>query len=213
VDKLAVAPFSLQGAEVALHPLSLAHVEALALAASESRENYRFNPVPNGLDEARTYVTAALAAERDGLRIPFAIVWQSRVVGSTSYSDFQPWRWPEGCQLQRTSSPDAVEIGYTWLAASAQRTACNTEAKLLLLRHAFESWKVHRVTLRTDVRNTRSRRAIERLGAAFEGVRRADKPGRDGTVRDSAFYSIVLAEWPTVHDRLAARLARGQCSV
>ena len=95
-----------------------------------------------------------------------------------------------------------MDIGATWLAASAQRTRCNTEAKLLMLTHAFDVWRVHRVALKTDERNAASRRAIERLGARFEGVRRADMPGQDGSVRHSAYYSIVLAEWPAVRRRL-----------
>ena len=99
-----------------------------------------------------------------------------------------------------------AEIGHTWLAASAQRTGINTEAKFLMLRHAFEVWEVHVVRLRSDQRNARSRSAIERLGARFEGVRRADRPGADGTVRDSAFYSISVAEWPAVRDHLGALL-------
>ena len=94
----------------------------------------------------------------------------------------------------------------TWLAASAQRTGANTEAKSLMLGHAFEAWEVHLVRLRTDRRNLRSRTAIERLGARFEGVRRADRPGVDGTVRDSAFYSITRAEWPAVRERLGRLL-------
>ena len=110
--------------------------------------------------------------------------------------------------MQRTDRPDAVEVGSTWLAASAQRTRCNTEAKYLLLAHAFEGWEVHRVSLRTDERNERSRRAIERLGAQFEGIRRVDMPGQDGTVRNSACYSIVRAEWPAVRDRLQGFLAQ-----
>jgi RimJ/RimL family protein N-acetyltransferase len=93
------------------------------------------------------------------------------------------------------------------LAASAQRTRCNTETKYLLLRHAFEVWDVHRVAFRTDVRNEMSRVAIERLGAKLEGIRRADKPGRDGTVRDSIFFSIVRGEWPAVRAALERRLA------
>ena len=101
-----------------------------------------------------------------------------------------------------------MDIGATWLAASAQRTRCNTEAKLLMLTHAFEVWRVHRVALKTDERNTASRRAIERLGARFEGVRRADMPGQDGSVRHSAYYSIVQAEWPAVRRTLESALAR-----
>jgi RimJ/RimL family protein N-acetyltransferase len=94
------------------------------------------------------------------------------------------------------------------MAASAQRTRCNTEAKYLLLAHAFDVWQVHRVSLRTDERNAASRRAIERLGARFEGARRADLPAPDGSVRNSAYYSIVRAEWSDVRRKLEDALAR-----
>jgi RimJ/RimL family protein N-acetyltransferase len=94
------------------------------------------------------------------------------------------------------------------LAASVQRTAVNTEAKLLMLRHAFDTWDAERITFKTDARNSRSRNAIERLGAHFEGIRRAEVPATDGGIRDSAYYSIVRAEWPAVRKGLEARLAR-----
>jgi N-acetyltransferase len=192
----------LQGREVLLRPLGLADASSLAQAAAESREQYRYTPVPSGLAEAQAYILEALSQRDAGQRYPFTILLLGRIVGTTSYFDFQPWAWPGGSSLQRQDQPDVCEIAYTWLAASAQRTRCNTEAKYLLLSHAFEAWQVHRVSLRTDVRNQRSRRAIERLGAQFEGIRRADKPGVDGTVRDSAFYSILAAEWPDVRNRL-----------
>ena len=192
----------LRGVEVTLRPLSVDDAEALAAALGESREHYGFSEIPEGPEETRRYVEKALRQQAAEQRIPFSIVWCGRVVGTTSYYDFQPWEWPVGCDLQRENRPDTLEIGYTWLAASAQRTRCNTEAKYLLLSHAFDSWEVHRVSLRTDVRNERSRRAIERLGAQFEGVRRADLPGQDCTVRDSAFYSIVSADWPQLQNRL-----------
>ena len=191
----------LRGIEVTLRPLSVDDVEALTAASAESREHYGFSEIPEGLEETRRFVEKALGQQAAEQRIPFTIVWCGRVVGTTSYYDFQPWEWPVGCDLQRLDRPDTLEIGYTWLAASAQRTRCNTEAKYLLLSHAFDFWEVHRVCLRTDVRNKRSRRAIERLGAQFEGVRRADMPGEDCTVRDSAFYSIVIAEWPQLQNR------------
>ena len=192
----------LKGVEVTLRPLSMDDVEALAAALAESRDHYGFSEIPEGLEETRLYVENALRQQVAEQRIPFTIVWCGRVVGTTSFYDFQPWEWPVGCDLQRRDRPDTLEIGYTWLAASAQRTRCNTEAKYLLLSHAFDFWEVHRVSLRTDVRNERSRRAIERLGGKFEGVRRADMPGQDCTVRDSAFYSIVSAEWPQLKSRL-----------
>ena len=205
---LAKTKLVLRGREVSLVPLSMEHAPALALAASESREHYRFNPVPNGETEARRYIERALGQCAEGQRLPFAVMWRDRIVGTTSYSDYQPWTWPPAhASLQRTNRPDAVEIGYTWLAASAQRTRCNTEAKFLLLQHAFDTWDVHRVTLRTDERNARSRNAIARLGARFEGIRRGDSPAVDGTVRSSAFYSIVRCEWPAVRDGLLTRLA------
>lgn len=202
-----VMTFALQGKEVFLRPLTLGDAEALTRAAGESRESYGFTLVPNGLEEAQTYIANALAQQEAGQRLPFAILWQGRVVGTTSYWEVQPWQWPAGSPLQRTDRPDAVEIGSTWLAASAQRTQCNTEAKYLLFTHAFEVWAVHRVSLRTDARNAKSRRAIERLGAQFEGVRRAEVPGQDGTVRNSAYYSILQAEWPQVRSRLQTMLS------
>lgn len=201
-------PGELRGVEVLLRPLSMDDAACLATAAAESREHYRFNPVPDGPEEAQRAIERALRQRDAGQRLPFTILWRDRVVGTTSYSDFHLWEWPVGCPLQRTNRPDVVEVGYTWLAASAQRTRCNTEAKYLLLAHAFEGWEVHRVSLRTDGRNERSRHAIERLGAQFEGIRRADMPGRDGTVRHSAYYSILRSEWPEVRERLQGFLAR-----
>src|SRR5439155_13335095 len=198
----------LRGRTVTLRLLSLADATALAMAASESRDQYVYTRVPDGVEDAKRYIETALADHEIGRRIPFAIIWHDRIVGSTSYLDIQQWRWPPGSPLQRTDYPDSVEIGSTWLAASAQRTRCNTEAKYLLLSHAFEVWRVHRVCLKTDERNARSRRAIERLGAAFEGVRRADMPAQDGSVRSSAYYSIVPAEWPAVRKRLEETLGR-----
>ena len=198
----------LRGIEVVLRPLSIDDAEALAATAAESHEPYRFNPVPNGLEEAQHAIKQTLRQRDAGQRCPCTIVWRHRVVGTTSYWDVHPWQWPVGCPMQRTDRPDAVEVGSTWLAASAQRTRCNTEAKYFLLAHAFEGWEVHRVSLRTDERSEQSRRAIERLGARFEGIRRADMPGQDGTVRHSAFYSIVRAAWPEVRDRLQGLLSR-----
>jgi RimJ/RimL family protein N-acetyltransferase len=195
--------FELSGREVELRPLRTDDANALAAAAAESREHYRYNWVPDGPEEARRYVDAALSQRAQADRYPFAVCWQGRVVGTTSYAEYSPWRWPVGSALQRVDRPDAVEIGYTWLAASAQRTQCNTEAKRLLLTHAFEQWQVHRVTIYTDERNLRSRRAIERLGAKLDGIWRGHRPSIDGSVRNSAFYSWVAAEWPAVRERLA----------
>ena len=199
-------PPVLQGPSVTLRLLSLDDAGVLAAAAAESRAQYGFTRVPDGLEDAQRYIAGALAERETRGRLPFATLWHGRVVGSTSYLGAERWRWPAGSPQQRDEAPDVVEIGATWLAASAQRTRCNTEAKLLMLAHAFETWQVHRVSLKTDARNAKSRQAIERLGARLEGVRRADMPGQDGSVRDSAYYSIVRAEWPDVRTRLEAAL-------
>jgi N-acetyltransferase len=198
----------LRGDTVTLRVLSVSDAVALAAAAAESRNEYGYTRVPEGVEDAQRYIETALAELEAGRRVPFAIVWHERVVGSTSYLDLDRWRWPAGSPLQRADHPDAVEIGSTWLAASAPRTRCNTESKYLMLANAFDVWNVHRVTLKTDERNAKSRRAIERLGAVFEGVRRAHMPAQDGSVRNSAYYSIVRAEWPDVRRQLEAALAR-----
>ena len=198
---------TLVGPEVTLRPLSGADVSALTAAAAESRDHYRLSAVPDGADAMGAYVERLLRQRDAGDRLPFVTLWRNRVVGSTSFIEPRVWAWPAGSARQRTDRPDTVEIGSTWLAASAQRTRCNSEAKLLMLGHAFERWEVHSVFFKTDERNDRSRRAIERLGARFDGIRRADMPAADGSVRNSAYYSIVSAEWPAVKARLEAGLA------
>ena len=127
------------------------------------------------------------------------------MVGATRFCEMAYWQWPPGASHQRHGVPDVVDIGYTWLAGPAQRTHVNTEAKLLMMTHAFEVWEVHRVALQTDVRNKRSWAAIERIGGQLDGIMRADRPGSDDTVRTSARFSIVAAEWPEVKERLTAR--------
>jgi RimJ/RimL family protein N-acetyltransferase len=198
---------TLVGREVTLRPLAREDVEALARATAESRESYRFSPVPDGIAGTTLYVEHALQQRDTGFRMPFTVVWNGRVVGSTSYAELTPWSWPEGSPLIRHDRPDAVEIGYTWYAASAQRTRVNTESKYLLMRHAFEVWQVHSITWRTDQRNERSRRAIERLGAKYEGIRRAHIAGADGTVRSSAYFSMLPDEWPAARAALQQKLA------
>ena len=198
---------ALEGRVVRLEPMERHHVDALTEAAAESRETYAWTFVPDGREAMAAYVETAVAGREEDLFTPFVTVRREdgRVVGSTRFLT-ERWDWsPSDPGRQRRDTPDVVEIGWTWLAASAQRTPVNTEAKLLMLAHAFETWEVHRVCLRTDRRNERSRNAIERLGASLDGVIRCDRPGSDGTVRDTAHYSIVAAEWPGVRDRLRAR--------
>jgi RimJ/RimL family protein N-acetyltransferase len=146
------------------------------------------------------YVHEAVAEQQAGSVLPFAIRWvgTGALVGSTRFLDLACW---DGAH------PSVAEIGNTWLAASAQRTGGNTEAKLLLLTHAFETWHALRVTLKTDARNARSRAAIERIGGRFEGVRRAHMPATDGGVRDTAYYSILATEWPDARAALERRLS------
>lgn len=199
----------LQGSHVRLEPLSLDHVSALITAGSGSRATFRLTTAPDGEEATRAYVEAALAARAAGTALPFATVSlaEGRVVGSTRFGNIERWPWPKGHEAARADgAPDATEIGWTWLAEEAQRTAINTEAKRLMLGHAFETWGVHRVTLKTDVRNARSRAAIERIGAHLDGILRAHMPAADGGLRDSAVYSILAAEWPAVRSHLDARL-------
>lgn len=205
----ALAPVVLQGAHVKLEPLTLAHVPALCRVAGGPRDTYAFTLVPVGEAAMRAYVETALAEQAARRAMPFATVdGTGTVVGSTRFGNIEFWPWPPGNPNQRGADvPDAVEIGWTWLAASAQRTAVNTEAKLLMLTHAFETWRVHRVSLMTDARNMRSRAAITRLGAHADGVLRAQRPATDGNIRDGAAYSILEAEWPAVKAGLCARLA------
>jgi RimJ/RimL family protein N-acetyltransferase len=208
-------PPSLEGRFVRLSPLGLEHVDALLAAANEDRSTYGLTRVPHDRPTTIAYIAAAVAAREAGRQLAFATwsVAAGRIVGTSRFSDLQSWDWSlcgdEGARQQRHGRPDVVEIGGTWLAASAQRTAVNTEAKLLMLTHAFETWGVHAVTFSTDRRNSRSRQAIQRLGCTFDGILRADRPGSDGTVRDSARFSLLAQEWPAAKERLADRLGLG----
>jgi N-acetyltransferase len=190
----------LEGKLVVLEPLVLSHVGALVAAASESRDAYAFADVPDNLGSMTAYVQEAIGASDE---VPFAIVWNGRVVGSTRFVRLEHWsRLPD----RPLEVPHVADIGFTWLAASAQGQGVNTEAKFLMLRQAFETWRVFRVAIKVDVPNERSRRAVEALGLTFEGIRRAARLGEDGAVRDLAWYSILLDEWPAVRERLEVRL-------
>lgn len=206
-----VIPVTLEGTFVRLEPLREDHAEALAEAASISRETYHWTGVPDGIEQARAYIASALTDQQAGRALPFATILREsgRVAGTTRFGNIEYWAWPQDNPNQRgTHLPDAVEIGWTWLAADVQRTPVNTEAKYLMLAHAFETWRVHRVRLMTDERNKRSRAAIERIGGKLDGILRAHTPGYDGAVRNSAVYSLVEAGWPADRARLEARLGR-----
>jgi RimJ/RimL family protein N-acetyltransferase len=206
MDLRQMESITLQGQHIRLEPLTVQHAEGLAHAADSDRDLYRWSPVPQGTTEAVRYIETALDWQNAGTAVPFAIVRNAddKVIGSTRFWNMERWAWPEGHPLNGRDFPDACEIGYTWLASSAIRTGANTEAKLLMLRHAFEVWQVLRVCLHTDARNLRSQAAIERIGAEFEGVLRAHRMAADFIPRDSCRYSIVAAEWPAVKQKLIA---------
>jgi len=194
----------LQGKHVRLEPLEHHHVEGLVAASAADPSLYQWSPVPRGAAEATAYVDTALAWRDAGTALPFATVRVSDgvVLGSTRFWNLERWSWPPGHSLRGRGVPDACEIGYTWLARSAIRTPANTEAKLLMLTHAFEMWQVLRVCFHTDARNQRSRAALERIGGQCEGILRAHRMAADFIPRDSVRYSIVAAEWPAVKQRL-----------
>jgi N-acetyltransferase len=203
------ARLTLAGAHVRLEPLSVDHVPALVAAANEDRQSFQFSTAPGTQAAMLAWVKDALTGRDARRELPFATYSQAhgRIVGSTRFYDLEFWPWPAGDRHRRGHSPDACLVGYSWLAAGVQRTGCNTEAKLLMLSQAFEVWQTRRVAFRIDSRNERSRASVERLGARFEGIRRAERLGADGAVRDSAFYSILASEWPAIKQGLVARLA------
>jgi RimJ/RimL family protein N-acetyltransferase len=175
------------------------------IAAEQDRSSYAFTWVPPA-EQVGQYIDALLEQAATGKMAPYAQVAMSsgKAVGATTY--WEPRFWPESENLS------AVEVGFTWLAGPAQGTGINLESKLLLFSNAFENWNVARVDLKTDARNTRSRKAIESVGALLEGVLRnwsqSWAAGEEGRLRDSAIYSIIAAEWPDCRSRLEERLAR-----
>jgi len=200
----------LTGNHIRLEPLSHLHAEALTAASSGDSELYHWSAVPTGREAVQRYIDAALVLREAGSAFAFAHVRLSdgAILGSTRFFDIERWAWPTGHPCHGRRDPDVCEIGYTWLAPSAIRTAANTEAKLLMLTHAFEVWNVLRVCLHTDARNLRSQAAIVRIGGKFEGVLRAHRMAADFTPRDSYRYSIVAAEWPAAKQKLKTLLDR-----
>jgi RimJ/RimL family protein N-acetyltransferase len=198
-----LAPVTLTGDHVQLEPLSLDHAEELAAAAAVDRSTFDLTSVPDGVDEARSYIAGLLHDHAAARVLPFAQrrLDTGEVVGCTRYLDPHWWRG--------RVEPDEIEIGGTWLGAGAQRTAVNTEAKYLLLQYAFEELDVWRVAICTDARNQRSRDAILRIGASFEGLLRNHRLRSDTDTpspRLTAVYSIVDAEWSHVKRSLETRL-------
>jgi N-acetyltransferase len=191
-------PLTLEGRSVRLVPLDPIHAVRLR-EAGQDREVFRFlqNGPGTTREEMNALIRLLLQRQTEGTDLAFTIVETSRdlPVGMTRY-------------LHIDRPNDAVEIGGTWLDRRHWRTPLNTESKYLLLRHAFEREEAHRVCLQTDVRNERSQRAIERLGAVREAVLRDDRLLPDGGYRSSVFYSILASEWPTVKRSLEEKLSR-----
>ena len=180
-----VTPQTLEGRHVRLEPLGLEHLGGLA-AVGLDPELWRLTTIRvAGPADLERYLSDALAEQRAGTALPFATVWRrtGEVIGSTRFGNATP-------------AHRRVEVGWTWLGRQWQRTGANTEAKYLMLCHAFEVWGCLRVELKTSILNQRSRSAILRLGAVEEGVLRCHMVNDDGSRRDSVYYSIIADEWP-----------------
>jgi RimJ/RimL family protein N-acetyltransferase len=191
-------PVVLEGRGLRLEPLTLAHAPDLAAAASDGKLwelGFTSVPAPGG-EEA--YIQTALDGQRDGHMLPWAVrdLRAGTIVGSTRYHDIM-------------AGIDRVEIGYTFYAKRCQRSHVNTSCKLLLLAHGFDTLGCKVIGLRTDILNTRSQQAIEKLGANRDGVIRHYGLRKDGSVRDTVMYSILVGEWPGIRKRLEARLETG----
>jgi len=192
-----IAPVTLAGQHVRLEPLSIDHLAGLT-AAGRSSEIWRWMPIDGSTPEGMArIVETALAAGSAGTELPFVTVEQAtdRVLGSTRYLALAP------ANLR-------LEIGWTWIDPEFQRTAVNTEAKLLGMGHAFDALGMRRVEFKTDALNEQSRNAILGLGAQFEGIFRKHMVMAGGRARDSAYYSVIDTEWPDVRAHLQARLDR-----
>lgn len=191
-----LTPRTLEGLAVRLEPLGLRHLGGLC-AVGLDPELWRLT-VSRVLDRAamERYVEEALAEQRAGTALPFATVWRDtgQVIGSTRFGN-------------ASAAHRRVEIGWTWLAGPWQRCRANTEAKFLMLQHAFDQWGCARVELKTSALNERSRAAIRRIGAQEEGILRRHMVNEDGSARDSVLFSIIAEEWPEVKRRLESLLA------
>jgi RimJ/RimL family protein N-acetyltransferase len=190
-----LGPVTLTGQHVRLEPLRRDHLPALLEAAQEEELWTWLSYDLRARPEMERWLDEALAAERLGEELPFAVISTAgRVIGSTRYMDIQ-------------ARHRGVEIGWSWYARDSWGSAVNPEAKYLLLRHAFETWGAIRVCLKTDVQNVHSQRAIRKLGARHEGTLRNHRIRRDGTYRDTMMFSILEQEWRSVRETLERRLA------
>jgi RimJ/RimL family protein N-acetyltransferase len=192
-----IEPVTLDGRSVRLEPLSLAHVPELCKVGLDE-ELWRITmTLIRNEEEMRQYVETALRLQKEGSALPFATrdKKSGRIAGSTRFGNID-------------RSNRRVEIGWTWLGKEFQRTHVNTEAKYLMLQHAFEVWGCYRVEFKTDVINERSRNALKRIGATEEGILRRHQITATGRVRDSIYYSVLDIEWASVKARLEAMVAQ-----
>ena len=192
-----IEPVTLDGQFIRLKPLSLVH-HALLCEIGLDEEIWRWLPQPMRTEEEMwAFIEAAVKAQAEGAALPFATIDKAsgKALGSTRFFNIDP-------------THRRVEIGWTWLGKKWQRTAANTEAKYLMLRHVFEAWRCLRVEFKTDSRNVRSRAALTRIGATEEGTLRKHMLLSDGVWRDSVYFSILDSEWPDVQRRLVERLSR-----
>jgi RimJ/RimL family protein N-acetyltransferase len=194
---MVVEPVTLQGKYVRLEPLSMDHFDQLWAIGQDKGLWKWISYQINTPDEMRTYIKTALDWQAIGTALPFVTIWQAtnEIVGSTRFGNID-------------TGNHRVEIGWTWIGKSWQRTPVNTEAKFLMLQHAFEVWHCIRVELKTDKLNERSRAAILRIGAKEEGIFRHHVITESGRLRDSVYFSIIDTEWPAVKARLLKMLAR-----
>lgn len=190
-----LTPVTLEGAHVRLEPLTINHADALSRVAADSSIWTWFTEPLDAPEAMRAWIDAALALQRAGTALPFATIDRhtNTVVGSTRFGAI-------------SIADRRAEIGWTWIAPAWQRTAINTEAKLLMLTYAFERMGCTRVEFKTDQLNERSRAAIRRLGATQEGTLRSHIVTASGRVRDTVYYSILASEWAAVEARLVERL-------
>ncbi|MFJ5757555.1 GNAT family N-acetyltransferase [Neobacillus sp. NPDC093182] len=187
--------FELNGEYVRLVPISIEHLDGLWDAAKPDEIWTYMATIVRSKEEMEQMIASAIQKREKGTDYTFIVVNQeNRIIGSTRYLDILP-------------EHKSLEIGSTWYHPDVWRTRVNTECKYLLLRHAFETWNLRRVQLKTDSRNLRSQNAIERLGAVKEGTLRKDRKISGGYVRDTVFYSILQDEWDTVKKELEAKLS------
>jgi RimJ/RimL family protein N-acetyltransferase len=194
-----IEPITLEGRHVRLEPLTVGHLDPLvAIGLEEDLWHWTVSRIRTRSD-MQAYMEEAFEAQAQGTALPFVTVDRAanQVVGSTRFAN-----------IDRTHR--RAEIGWTWIASRWQRTAINTEAKYLMLRHAFETWGCIRVELKTDALNMRSRAAIVRIGATEEGTFRNHMITESGRFRDTVYFSLLDREWPEVKRRLEARLGRGE---